>query len=84
MYTAVITKVSEISTGGNYEVRYTIYNGDKSNQWEEVLSTNTDQHPTYASVEEYVKKRIKYYENANSVVADIKKEIGKEITSNSF
>ena len=81
MYTAVITKVSELSTGGMYEVDFTIYNDAKTSQWQETASFNQAEYPDIASVQAYIKKRITFYLDSNSLVANLKKEIGKVITT---
>ena len=80
MYTAVIGKVSNLSSGGNYEVVYIVYNDDKSNQWQETVSLSQIEYSDVKSVHTYIKKRISFYENANSLIANLKKEVGKEIT----
>jgi len=79
MYTAVINKVSSLSAGGQYEVVFTVYNDDKSNQWQETVGFSQTEYPDVDSVKVYIKKRISFYENANSLITDLKKEVGVEI-----
>ena len=80
MYTAVIMKVSEPSIGGMFEVSYIIYNDDRSKQWEETASLSSDEYQKTNDVESYIKKRIKFYKQADLLVENLKKNIGKEIT----
>ena len=79
MYTGEITKIGEIQTGGNYEVTYRIYNDDKSNHWDETGNFNESEYPDVKSVQDYIRKRMKFYEDANSLITNLKKEIGVEI-----
>ena len=81
MYTAVIDKVSDLSSGGQYEVIFTVYNDDKSNSWQETVSLDQAEYSDVKSVHTYIKKRISFYENANSLITNLKKEVGKEITT---
>jgi len=80
MYTAVIDKVSDLSAGGQYEVVFTVYNDDKSNSWQETVSFSQTEYPDVASVKAYIKKRISFYEKANSLITNLKKEVGVVIT----
>ena len=82
MYTAVIDKVSDLSAGGQYEVTFTVYNDDKSNSWQETVSLSQTEYPDVDSVKIYIRKRISFYKNANSLIANLKKEVGVEIKPN--
>ena len=75
---AIITKVSDVSTGGQYETEFTIY-GDNGEQWQETTSFNQTEYSKTADVQTYIKKRMAFYQQSVSVVADLKKLIGVEI-----